>query len=346
MSKIYLPSGYPNIDYIWGETQNRMLLVGSRGCGKTYGVLKYLVEHREEIGNTIYLRRWGSQMDLCSSIGGNPFKVINQDLNMNIMPFKDGKVTYFYNSEIDEEGKVHKIGDAICVGMPLSTVANHRGVDFSDFDTILFDEFIPQKGEKTLPDEFSLFYNLMETVTRNRVIDGRPPIKVIMLGNSNTLNNPYYMGWDLVGRTVRMIAGGQMYYSSKSGNLKQILLLNSPIAEKKKLTALYEDAPPDFFEMAADSHFSVDATKIKSYNLREFLHVVSVGEVGIYAHKSRGFYYVSKTVDKSLYYQSKGFGLTQWRANYGLLKVPYICGEFIFESYQVEVIFRTYLDIK
>lgn len=345
MSKIYLESGYPSMDFIWGKITNRLLLVGARGCGKTFSALKYLVENHEKMGNTIYLRRWGSQLELCTTQGGNPFKSINRELGTNIMPFSEKKIVNFYETK-EDNGKIIPSGSPVCTAMALSTIANVRGVDFSEFDTILFDEFIPQSGEKPLKDEFSLFYNLMETVTRNRVLNGKPPLKVLMLGNSNTLNNPYYLGWNLVGVTIRMINGGQMCYSSKSGNLKQILLLNSPIAEQKKKTALYEDAPPDFFEMAADNRFSIDATKIHSYNLREFSHIVSVGEIGIYVHKSRGFYYVSKTVDRTLYFNGAGFDLTRWRVNYGMLKVPYICGEFVFESYAVELIFRTYLDVK
>ena len=67
--------------------------------------------------------------------------------------------------------------------MALSTFGNLRGVDFSDVDMIFFDEFVPQKNARPIKAEAEAFFNLYETVNRNRELDGRPPVRVLMLSN-------------------------------------------------------------------------------------------------------------------------------------------------------------------
>ena len=333
--KIYTSEGWVNWDYILSQRSSFISVVGARGVGKTYGLMRKLIESGEKF---IYLRRLKSQLDQCGKAEGNPFKKLNTDMDRNILPFPTGGMITFREND--------KAGDVAAAGVALSVVANVRGIDFSDYNYIVFDEFIASAGERPIKNEFAAFLNFYETVNRNRELEGRDPVKCIMLGNANTLVNPYFSSWHFMKTAIRMITGNQMVWRSSDGSRMVILLLNSPISEKKKETALYQNADSDFIQMALDNSFRTDETNIKSEPLREYVHIVSVGEIGIYKHKSERKYYVSSTQSVP-YYDSFGIGLKMFQQDYYMLRVHYMVSKNVwFESFELEIIFRELFDLR
>ena len=336
MAKIYDKNGWVNWDYILSQQASFISVVGPRGVGKTYGIFKKLITDGKKF---IYLRRLKSQLDQCAKIEGNPFKKINDDLSREIKPFSSGGIVTF--REID------KTGNIIAVGVALSVVANVRGIDFSDYDYIIFDEFIASVGERPIKNEFSAFLNFYETVNRNRELEGKKAVTCIMLGNANTLINPYFSSWHFMRTAVKMITGGQMVWRSPDQSRIVIMLLQSPISEKKRDTALYQNANQDFITMALDNAFRTDETNIKSEPLKEYIHIVSIGELGIYKHKSDRKYYVSSTQCKSPYYDSFGISLKMFQQDYYMLRVHYMVSKNVwFESFELEVIFRELFELR
>lgn len=330
MGKIYTEAGWVNWDYIMAQDESIISVVGARGTGKTYGLFKWLVEHKQKF---IYLRRLKSQLEECRKDAGNPFKKLNTDLVMNIRPFPlAGSVSFNY----DERN-----GETAAIGVALSVVANIRGVDYSDFDYIVFDEFISSEGERPIKNEFQAFLNFYETVNRNRELEGKPAVKAILLGNANKISNPYFTGWHCMKRVLKMIIGGQMVWRSDDKTRMIILLLDSPISAQKQDTVLYRNANNDFIKMALDNAFRTDETVIKSEPLKEFIHIVSVGEIGIYKHKADRRYYVSATTYKTPYYDAFGIGLKMFQQDYYMFRVYYMVNKTVtFESFEVELIFR------
>ena len=329
MSKIYTADGWVNWDYIIEQPASFISVVGARGVGKTYGLFKNLTSSGHKF---IYLRRLKSQLDQCSKEEGNPFKRINIDEGLSILPYPSGGIVTFRNGD--------KTGDIAAVGIALSVVANVRGMDFSDYDYIVFDEFIASIGERPLKNEFQAFLNFYETVNRNRELQGKQPVKCFMLGNANTLINPYFTAWHFMKTAVRMITGKQMVWRSNDNSRMVIMLLESPISKRKADTALYQNATDDFITMALDNAFRTDETKIRSEPLTEYVHLVSIGEIGIYKHKSERKYYVSSTQSEP-YYDAFGIGLKMFQQDYYLLRVHYMTSKNIwFESFELEVIFR------
>ena len=336
MAKIYTEQGWVNWDYILNQPGSFISVVGARGVGKTYGIFRKLIEEKKKF---IYLRRLKSQLDQCGKMEGNPFKKLNTDLDRNILPFSSGGILSFREDD--------KAGELVAAGVALSVVANIRGIDFSDYDYIVFDEFIASIGERPIKNEFSAFLNFYETVNRNRELEGKAPVKCIMLGNANTLVNPYFSSWHFMKTAVKMIMGGQMVWRSPDNTRIIILLLHSPISEKKKGTALYQNASSDFIEMALDNSFRTDETNIRSEPLKEYVHIVSVGELGIYRHKSERKYYVSSTQANQPYYDSFGIGLKMFQQDYYMLRVHYMVSKNVwFESFELEVIFRELFDLR
>ena len=336
MSKIYTSSGWVNWDYILEQQASFISVVGARGVGKTYGVMRKLIEEQKKF---IYLRRLKSQLDQCGKLEGNPFKKLNEDMDRNIKPYSSGGIITFRDGD--------KNSNIISVGVALSVVANIRGIDFSDIDYIVFDEFISSDGERPIRNEFSAFLNFYETVNRNRELEGKKPVKCIMLGNANTLINPYFSAWHFMKTAVKMILGNQMVWRSADNSRMVILLLASPISKRKANTALYKNANSDFIQMALDNAFRTDETNIRSEPLTEYIHMVSIGEIGIYKHKSERKYYVSSTQANTPYYDSFGIGLRMFQQDYYMLRVHYMVSKNVwFESFELEVIFREIFGLK
>ena len=335
MSKIYTTDGWVNWDYLLSQNVSFLPVIGARGTGKTYGIFKKLLEDRKKF---IYLRRLKSQLDQCSKLEGNPFRKLNSDLKWNIKPFASGGTVSFKEND--------KNGPVIAVGVALSVVANIRGIDFSDFDYIVFDEFIASSNERPIKNEFQAFLNFYETVNRNRELSGHKAVTAIMLGNANTLVNPYFSGWRFMRTALKMLAGKQMVWRSEDKTRMIVLLQDSPISQKKTDTVLYKNANSEFSTMALENVFRTDQTNIKSEPLKEYNHLVSVGEIGIYRHKTERKYYVSSTISKP-YYDSFGIGLKMFQQDYYMLRVHYLVRKNVwFESFELEIIFRELFDLR
>lgn len=335
MGKIYTEDGWINWDYITDQKIPFVSVVGPRGTGKTYGLMKWMIENKLKF---LYLRRLKSQLDQCGKPEGNPFKKLNTDFGYNINPYNSsGTVSFRYGD---------KDGELAAVGVALSVVANLRGVDYSDFQYIIFDEFIASDGERPIKNEFYAFLNFYETVNRNRELAGADPVFCYMLGNANKLNNPYFTGWHFMRTAVKMIRGKQMVWRSPENTRMVIMLLDSPISQRKADTALYKNATDDFLTMALDNAFKTDETKIKSEPLKEFIHIVSIGEIGIYRHKTERRYYVSSTISQDLYYEPFGITLKMFQQDFYLLRVSYMTRKnFTFENFENEILFRSYFEM-
>ena len=231
MAKIYTSEGWVNWDYIVSQGAAFNMIVGARGVGKTYGLIKYALEHNRPF---LYVRRLKSQLDQCATIDGNPFNKINKDMGLSIRPKNTRAGIVFADDE-----------KAVALGVALSTVANVRGFDYSQYDMIIFDEAIASEGERPIPKEFSAFLNFYETVNRNRELAGEPAVQCFLLGNANRLTNPYFSGWGFMRTALKMLAGHQMVWRSADGTRLMIMLVDSAISNRKKQTALYKNASRD-----------------------------------------------------------------------------------------------------
>ena len=327
MAKIYTSDGWVNWPYIIDQGAAFNMVVGARGVGKTYGLIKDCIERGRPF---IYLRRLKSQLDQCATAAGNPFKRINTDLGMDIKPKRSTGGVLFIDGE-----------KVIALGVSLSTVANVRGFDYSDYDCIVFDEAIASEGERPINHEFEAFLNFYETVNRNRELLGDKPTQAFLLGNANRLTNPYFSGWHFMKTALNMLKGRQMVWRSGDNSRLMILLIDSEISNRKRDTALYQNASEGFITMALDNAFRTDGTNIRSMPIREFNHLVSIGEIGIYKHKSERLYYVSMLTRNDNVYEPYGMGLKMFQQDYYNLRLFYMINKIVyFENYECELLFR------
>lgn len=328
MAKIYTAEGWINWNYLYTETKAFLMVVGARGTGKTFGLFKYILENNIRF---LYVRRLKTQLDECASLEGNPLKSVNNSCGFDVQPKKRKSGVLFIDSVTDQTAGY---------GVALSTFATLRGVDYTDVQCIVFDEAIAMSTQHSIKDEFTAFLNLYETVNRNRELTGRQPVKCILLGNANKLANPYFSGWHFMSTALKMIHGKQCMWRSPDGTRIMVMLVDSPISARKSQTALYKNSSKQFDSMALGNSFATDPTQVTSRPLKEYQHIVSVGQIGIYKHKSKSQIYVSSTISKNNYFNGYGIQLDIWRKQYILFKSLYYSRMIMFQSFDVQLIFR------
>jgi hypothetical protein len=348
---IYLDNGYLDIKAVRAYMSKKNLVYafiwGSRGIGKTFGLFSDVLDKHEKF---MMLRRTKVQTDLITNDKFSPFKAINTERGSNIRPFPLGSGMYgFYHSEWDPvKSKWLKTGDEIGIAAAVSTAGNIRGYDGSDIDVIIYDEFIPKKAERPIKGEAGLLFDTIETVVRNRELQGKI-CQFIALSNSNDVDNPYFLELDLVNRALKMSQSkhDQVYENQK----KRLLLLcinESPIARKKKDTSLYQlTAGSDYERMALDNDFvEVDTGSVKSLDLRHWKPEVALGGICLYkSTQYRGKWYVSQYTPKQVprTYTTSEISLERFRFKYGTLYNAYINDDITFEDHQCEYLFTVYL---
>lgn len=344
--ELYDDKGYLNYSAIKALPYTFIYIVGGRGTGKTYGAIKEELLSGEPF---IYMRRLQSQADMAFNDLLSPFRPVCDDLGLNdCAPFKIAKsVAGLYHTEENENGKRVQSGAPLALLVALSTVANVRGLGTLGYNTMILDEFIPQKQERPIKDEAGAFYNAYETFNRNRELQGRRPMKAILLSNANDLGNPYFLDLKIVNKITRMASRGQCIYTDDAKSLCIILLNKSPLSDKKGKTALYKlTAGGEFASMAIDNNFSSEEIgRISARRLIEYRHVISVGEISIYRHKSRQEYYCAPCLDPAKapdYYGAGDVELTRFRRAYGYIWREYLRDSIIFEDYTCEILLRKY----
>lgn len=263
-----------------------IFVLGGRGIGKTYSLLRGQVERKLSV---IYMRRTQVELDISCGKNGNPYKKLNRDFEWNV------EVTGGVVRTITKDDMILGYGAA------LSTFANYRGVDFSDVTHIVFDEFQPGK-RKTLDDELRSFKEVYETVDRNREVEGDNPVQVFFVSNSTTLTSPILWGLGLTQICTKMKESGQEFYKDPKRSILIYMPKNLEITEKKRQTALYMlgDADDSYNKFALDNEFvDEDFSKIVKRQMNEYTPTLALDYKGkviyCYRHKAEERYYFTTT---------------------------------------------------
>lgn len=334
MNNLYLESGYINQNTIMAGRASFVFEIGARGTGKSYGLLKYILENDIKF---LLLRRTQTEADIISTDLTNPFKALN--LEELPHPVSVTKNLHAFRQMDGEEEKT--IGYLAA----LSTFATIRGVDLSDVDLIFYDEFIPEKHQRPIKDEYDALMNVYETVNRNRELQGKPPVKMVCCANSNDIANPVFIGLQIVDRIARMMKKGIESYHDQKRSLSVYMFQHSPISEKKAETALYQLTDGnDFQNMALRNMFDLDSRYISSRNLKEYKPLVRIGELIIYEHKSRPEYYTRCGSSGSVprVFSTNDMDRKRFVKMYNYLFIRYLAGRMIFENSISQVLFEKY----
>ena len=304
-------------------------IVGGRGIGKTYSAIERgLTEHENAF---LYLRNTKEQIEESCGIFGNPFKKWATDHNRDIQLVKD-KNHALIVEYINDGQKIAK--NVTGAGAALSVFSNLRGVDMSNVNYIVFDEFIENR---TLTfNQYDAFLHMYETVNRNRELEGLPPVKCVLLSNAQRLGNPILRGFNLIPVIENMQKTGQKSYADGAIRIE---LPFSEVSEEKRQTALYNATRgSEFASEALDNNFINDSfTGVKKVNIQEYNPVVCVDDIYIYRHKSEAVYYACSIPAQVKKYRSRDNYIVFYRL-YGLrLKLAYGSDQLYFSDYSTKV---------
>lgn len=278
----------------------------------------------------IYLRRRDIELQICCSEFGNPFKKINEDLGSNISVKSEKKIIYL----IDENTNT-----VIGYGAALSNFSTLRGVDLSDVDLIFFDEFMPHQESRPIPNEADVFFNLYETVNRNREMLGYPPCMVILASNSVQLSSPILVALDLIRAIEKMIANGQQILKDKSRGLMILLPNLEEFKNVKSQTALYKLTKGSrYSKHALNNEFSYDSfVNIARCPLDEYLPYIGFGEIYIYKHKFDNKYYACTVPCDCEYYPDTKEGRLMFKRRMFIHKEWFINGKIKYADYKCKL---------
>lgn len=326
------------------------LFIGGRGTGKTYSALRgclKLGDHPIE-GKFLWMRRTQNISDMLLDAAGaegiSDVKQINSDFGTNYGFTKiNDNINGIYLRELDPDKKKYIYqGEPVGYGVSLNTMANIRGVNFSDCSDWVYDEFVPERHVRKIRDEGGAWLQAVETINRNREFFGAPPVYVWLLSNADDIYNPIFVKLGIVNIAEKMKAAGKIhYYDKKRGLALHILPPSDEFKKKKADTALYKlTAGTDFFDMALNNEFAYnDFSLIAHRNLKGFIPMCSVDSAYIYKKKGDSEIYITYAEARTPeHYNSK---LKQdeirFRREVGVLLHPYyVNNKIVFESYELK----------
>lgn len=158
---------------------NRIMsfIIGERGVGKTYGMKKYVInrflKHGEQF---IYTKRYKTDLK-------------------GMDTFFDAVSVEFPNVTFKVRGHELYINDRLAGWViPLSAWQSVKSREFPNVCTIIYDEFMLQKGSKQhyMQNEPEALLNFMDTIIRNR-----DNARCVCLSNSVSVANPFFLYFKL-----------------------------------------------------------------------------------------------------------------------------------------------------
>jgi hypothetical protein len=181
---------YYNFDKLWSYAAFFMFVVGGRGLGKTYGAKKKAIRDFIRNGDQfIYMRRFKSDLKGIGTFFDD--LLAGGDLDPEYDYRVNGNVAEISGVEFREDKK--REWRVMGYFIALSTAQSYKSIPFPEVKTIIFDEFIIEKGlTHYLPDESKVFTNFYSTVDR-----WQDKTRVLFLANSVSIMNPYFLAYDI-----------------------------------------------------------------------------------------------------------------------------------------------------
>ena len=327
MSELYLESGYLDFNYIMEHTKSPFVfLIGGRGTGKTYGGIKWLIDNEEL---AIFMRRTQEETDAVlnnEKLSTASQVFIDAGLQMQITKLsKKNAITNILNED--------ETLTPLFISCSLSGAASIRGFSNEAVNYIFYDEFIKERHKMSIRGEGRALLNAYETFNRNRELQGRDPIRLICMSNSDDIFNPIFQTFGILSDAWKMQKRGKSEAILKDGLISIYDLSASPISAKKRETVLYKIGNEEFNAMATGNDFEVEDDIIKPEKIAGYTPIASYGAFTIW--NARGHFYVSPfgvKLDKEVQFARDDKGRKGLLNFYPILKFAYIHNLVICEN--------------
>lgn len=178
---------YYNFDRLYSYNAPYMFVCGSRGIGKTFGTKRRAIRNAINKGEQfIYLRRYKSELSGRATF----FADIHHEFPEYNFRINGMRAEMILKADAKQKGARWTI---IGFFVALSNAQSQKGVSFHDVTTIIFDEFIIEKGAlHYLPNEADVFNNFYVTVDRFK-----DKTRVFFLANAVSIMNPYFLKFNI-----------------------------------------------------------------------------------------------------------------------------------------------------
>lgn len=253
-------------------------VIGSRGCGKTYGAKKQVIKDFTKKGEQfVYLRRYQEELEETAESYFNDI-ILNNEFPDCTIEYKNGK--YFVNDQI--------AGYA----MALTKAKSYKSISFPQVYTIIFDEFLLEENgfNRYLKNEVKQFLSFYMSIDRYR------GCKVLFLANSVTMINPYTLYFDL-----KLPYGSNVV--RKGEILLQLVQDDQFIKERKQTRFGKIIEGTDFADYAIENKFITDNKNFimkKTEKSQYYFTFIYNGETfGVWIDYKAGKIFVSENVDHS-----------------------------------------------
>lgn len=282
-----------------------------RGPGKTYSSLKYSYDNKIPI---IYMKRTNDDVKLiCENneynFDASPYVPINRDHHTNVkgMLIEKG-LGGFWNYVQGDDGKEHPEGCPVSYALSCNAIKRFKGFDFSICKWIVFDEFIPQLGERISRKEGELILDLYMTVNRDRQKRGLPPLLLILFANAEEISTPITNTLEIVDIMADLNASGEShYYDEERGIVLHHITNNEVPIEDSEKTGIYKAmintnwGKKSFEGSFANNDFSnVVKQSLKGYS--PYIHLLNgTHNYYIYLNKNTGRMYMCSKKGKCLF---------------------------------------------
>lgn len=314
-----------------------------RGPGKTYSALRYPY-HKFK---TLYMKRTNKDVKTICEYAGDiafdpsPWSPLNRDFGINVKPrlLKDG-IGAFYDA--DHEG--NPVGPVVNYVASLNAIKTIKGMDMSEAEWIIFDEFIPQAGEVVKKAEGEMLLDVYESVNRDRRLRGRPGLKLILFANAEEISTHITNALEVVDDMAEMQATGRniLYIEERGILLHHITDADFPLQDVQKLDMYKVMKGTAWAEKAYGGQFSKnDFSAVRKVSLKHFrclYHIIYRRNISAYIYLSNkdGSYYMAEKPGKFIqeYDLNRENQQKKFWLDHGLqLRDACICDRMYFEKY-------------
>lgn len=337
---LYTEAGWLNAPHI-EEVADRnnisfIVIIGKRQIGKTYNVLKLMLDSDKRF---ILLRSVLAEFDMLKKNVNSPFEKIKEYEKRVIFSAETQYTAGILRQDENEDGDIVNIN----IGMlsALSAIGRIRGFNGDMYSDVVYDEFIPESHLLKVRGGGDAFLNMYTTVSGNRELEGRKPLRVWLLANSNNLDNDILDALNITDIVERMSLRGEEFRMLKDRGIMIILPDSTKVIEQRKKGALYRAVGGDskFAKMAYGNEFSYnDYTDVGQPPIKEYNLLLTVGAISVFLHKSYRLLYIttkSKQAPRHIYGESD-YGFRTFMKEYPEIKAMYMRGKILFQSMTVK----------
>ena len=334
---LYTPEGWINIPAIAERPTWLKVIIGARQVGKTYGCLKYHLDQRIPF---ILMRRTTEELKFIANNSElDPFAKFAPEYHTMIKGISGSYVIADYN----DDGIIAGTERGIALSLPL--ISHIRGFDGSRFESVVLDEAVPEKGVRVLQTEGDSLLNAYTTISGNRELEGKQPLTLWLLANTNNINSPILEALNLTDDIIRMRAKGQEYFEADGVSIFQGR--SEVITDKRRQTVLARRVRQDgaFAQMAYNNEWAYDESPIiKQRSMKGLTPVCSYGKL-LYFWEDAAGVYCCASQHRTEHYDDNDFETEQFTANYRWLLRWYAEGLVTFANIRQLAVFKRLFDI-